>query len=74
MVKGYHLQLRCHPLLAHLPVIQKEFYKILAKCMTDLCTSDAGFYSNVYVVPGLWVGYDPYLIFCDSITTCTYLL
>ena len=58
MVKGHHLQLRCHtPLFynfrwfdikatpAHLPIIQKEMDKLLAKDTTEPSTHDAGFYS-----------------------------
>ena len=56
MVKGYHLQVRCHPLLfhnfkwfnieaasAHHPVIQKEVDELIAKGPIEPLTCGAGF-------------------------------
>ena len=64
MVKGHHLQLSYHPPLFHhfrqfnikaalvnLAIIQKEVGELLSKGAIKLSTSDAGFYSNVFVVP-----------------------
>ena len=57
MVKGHHLQLRCHPLLFHIftwfnikanmvhhPIIQKEVDELLAKGSTEPWMGCPGFY------------------------------
>ena len=45
--------------MAHHPVIQKEVHELLSKMLTELLTCNAGFFSNVFVVPmctgGLWL-------------------
>ena len=64
LVKGHHLQLRCHPQLfhnfrqfnikaaqAHHPIIQKEVDEQLAKDAIELSVGGSGFCSNIFVVP-----------------------
>ena len=70
MIKGYHLQLRYHPLLfynvkqfnikaavAHESVILQKVYELLLKGATDPSTGGAGYYCNVFVVPMHTCGY-----------------
>ena len=64
IVKGHHHQLMAWPpvfcnfqwfsikaVVANHPVIQMEVQELLAKGAIESSTSDAGFYSNVFVVP-----------------------
>ena len=62
MVRGHHLQLRCHPPLfcnfkwfnikaaTSYPVRQKEVDEILVQGAVEPTTDGAGFYSDVFVV------------------------
>ena len=64
MVKGHHLQLRCHhPLFHNLRqfkllatpayhfIIQKEMDELLAKGAIEPSSGGADYYSNLFVVP-----------------------
>ena len=64
MVKGHHLQIRCHPPLlcnfkwfnikaapAHHLIIQMEVDEMLAKSTTEPSTSGASFCSKIFVAP-----------------------
>ena len=63
MVKGHHLQPKCHPPIflnfrqfnmmsarAHHPFIYEEVDELLAKDAIGPSTGDAGFYSNVSIL------------------------
>ena len=86
MVKGHHVQLRVQPpllcnfhwfnfksSLAHHLVIQKEVQELLPKEAIEPSTGGAGFYSNVSVVPSIWMFYILFFIISHVIATCTYL-
>ena len=76
MVKGHHLQLRCHPLLfhnfrwfninasrVHHPIIQKEVHSLLAKGANEPSSGSAGFI--IFVFPSTLAPYDPYSTLSD---------
>ena len=87
MVKGHHLQHRCHPLLfcnfkwfsindaaASLPVIQKKVDRLLTKSVMEQST-DGEVFTQMYLwFLSIHMVYDPYSGLRHSITTCTYLL
>ena len=75
MVKGYNLELRCHPLLfhnfrwfdikaamAHHPIIQKEVDDQIAKGATEPLGGGAGFCSMYFGFLGTLMVYEPYSI------------
>ena len=85
MVKCDHLQLRCHPVLfhhlkqfkaalAHFPVIQKDVDELLTKGAIEPSTGNAGFSSNIFVVPKNTCVYNLYSFLNNSILLSSCLL
>ena len=90
MVKGHHLQLRCHPHLfhnfkqfnikaatAHHPVIQKEVDELLDKSAIEPSTSSSCLFTQQYLLflSALVLCFMAHMqILSDLITLCTCLL
>ena len=88
MVKGYHLQLRCHPPLfcnfrwfnikatpVHHPIIQKEVDELLAKGCIEPSTVGADLYSqHICFFLNIWVAFIPYSTLSILFAIYTYLL
>ena len=84
MVKGHHLQLRCHPQIlcdfrqfnikatpAHHSIIQ-EMDELLAKDAIEPCSGKAGFYCNIFVVPKNTGGLHP-MVYHNPLTITSWI-
>ena len=85
MVKGHHLQFKCHPLLfcnftkfkikatpAYHSIIQKEVNELLTKGVIEPSTGSTYFYSNIFATPMCTGGLWSYSALKYLIVLCTY--